>query len=185
MNRHAGDLLVLAAAAAIFLSQQLAISYMPLDGTGGTLRRTLFFVTTIALAAMALHFRRYLGAWLVSAGIIMNLIPMAAHGGAMPIDFAIIERSGAFPEVTEADIGRQTEHGKDVVLRREDIRFYPLSDRFTVDLPLYGTNIYSAGDFVLFTGLGLVVIQAAIAAVRRSPPVSPAPPARAPTEPEA
>lgn len=166
MKRHAGDLFVLGTAAVIFLAQQLAISFMPLDGTAGTLRRSLFLVTTAALALMALHFRRFFGAWLVSAGIFMNLLPMAAHGGAMPIDFAILQHSGAFPEVTEADIGRQTNHGKDVVLRRDDIRFYWLSDRFIVDLPLYGTNIYSAGDFVLFAGLGLVAAQAAVMAFR-------------------
>lgn len=166
MKRHAGDLFVLGAAAVIFLAQQLAISYMPLDGAAGAMRRMLFLVTTAALALMALHFRRFFGAWLVSAGILMNLLPMAAHGGAMPIDFAILQRSGAFPEVTEADIGRQTNHGKDVVLRRDEIRFYWLSDRFIVDLPLYGTNIYSAGDFVLFAGLGLVAAQAAVMAFR-------------------
>ncbi|GIW12880.1 MAG: hypothetical protein KatS3mg062_0319 [Tepidiforma sp.] len=166
MKRHAGDLFVLAAAVAIFAAQQLAISFMPLDGAAGTARRTLFFVTTIALAAMALHFRRFVGAWLVSAGIIMNLIPMSAHSGSMPIDYEILRRSGAFPEVTEADIGRQTNHGKDVVLRRDDIRFFWLSDRYIVDLPLYGTNIYSLGDFVLFAGLGLVAMQAGFEAVR-------------------
>jgi hypothetical protein len=94
---------------------------------------------------------------------------MAAHGGAMPIDFEILQRSGAFPEVTEADIGRQTNHGKDIVLRREDIRFFWLSDRYIVDLPVYGTNIYSLGDFVLFAGLGLVVVQATVVAFRPSP----------------
>jgi hypothetical protein len=169
MKRHAGDLLVLVAAAAIFLAQQLAISFMPLDGPAGVARRALFFVTTIALAGMALHFRRFVGAWLVAAGIVMNLLPMAAHGGAMPIDFEILQRSGAFPEVTEADIGRQTNHGKDIVLRREDIRFFWLSDRYIVDLPVYGTNIYSLGDFVLFAGLGLVVVQATVVAFRPSP----------------
>ncbi|HNO66614.1 MAG TPA: hypothetical protein PKK39_09730, partial [Tepidiformaceae bacterium] len=39
--------------------------------------------------------------------------------------------------------------------------FFALSDRYVVDLPVYGTNIYSLGDFVLFAGLGLVVIQVA------------------------
>lgn len=166
MERRAGDLIVLVLAAAIFLAQQMAISFMPLDGDAGVARRVLFFVTTVALAAMALHFRRFVGAWLVAAGIVLNLLPMAAHGGAMPIDYAILARSGAFPEVTEAEIGRQTNHGKDIVLRREDIHFFMLSDRYIVDLPVYGTNIYSLGDFVLFAGLGLVVLQAGVAAVR-------------------
>jgi len=46
----------------------------------------------------------------------------------MPIDYAILERSGAFPEVTREDIGKQTNHGKDVVLERGDIHFFALSE---------------------------------------------------------
>jgi len=168
---RAGDFIVLSAAAVIFLAQQLAISYLDPHGAAGVLRQVLFFSTTVVLAALALRFRRYWGAWLVSLGIILNLIPMAFHNGSMPIDYAIIERSGEFPEVTRDDIGKQTNHGKDVVLERDDIHFFALSDRYVVTLPVYGANIYSLGDFVLFAGLGAVVVQmvgsAGIAAMRK------------------
>ncbi|MGE0600854.1 MAG: DUF5317 family protein [Dehalococcoidia bacterium] len=162
---HTGDSFVLAAAAVIFLGQQIAISNLSPDGTAGTIRQILFFSTTVILAALALKLRRFWGAWLVALGIILNLIPMAAHSGSMPIDYAILERSGAFPEVTRDDIGKQTNHGKDVVLERDDIHFFPLSDRYIVDLPVYGKNIYSLGDFVLFAGVGLVIVQVAAMAV--------------------
>lgn len=165
---HAGDSFVLLTAAVIFLAQQLAISALDTGGTAGALRQVLFFSTTIVLALLAMRFRRLWGAWLVSLGIVLNLVPMAFHSGSMPIDYGIIERSGAFPEVTRDDIGRQTNHGKDVVLERDDIHFFQLSDRYVVSLPVYGPNIYSLGDFVLFAGLGLVVAQvAAEAAVPR------------------
>lgn len=144
----------------MFIGQQVAIRFVPTDGLAGGARRTLFFVTTVLLVLLALHFRRFWGAWLVAGGIVLNLIPMAAHGGSMPIDYEILAGSGAF-EVTEDDIGEQSNAGKDIVLRREDIHFFPLSDRYVVDLPGYGTNIYSLGDFVLFAGLGLIVVQAA------------------------
>lgn len=160
-----GDSVVLAVAAGIFVAQQFAISYVDTDGFSGVFRQVLFFSTTIVLALLALRLRRFLGAWLVSAGILMNLIPMAFHSGSMPIEYGIIERSGAFPEVTVEDIGRQTNHGKDIILRRDGIHFFALSDRYVVTLPAYGTNIYSLGDFVLFAGLGAVVLQIAGAAV--------------------
>ncbi len=51
-------------------------------------------------------------------------------------------------------------NGKDILLRRADIHFYALSDRYTVDAPFYGKNIYSLGDFVLFAGGALVIAQA-------------------------
>ncbi len=161
---RAGDSVVLALAAAIFLAQQLAISMIGTGGAAGAFRQVLFFSTTVVLALLALKLRRLWGAWLVALGILLNLIPMAFHNGSMPIDYAILERSGAFPEVTRDDIGRQTNHGKDVVLERDDIHFFALSDRYIVTVPVYGTNIYSLGDFVLFAGLGLVIVQVAASA---------------------
>lgn len=164
--RPAGDSVVLVVAAAIFIAQQLAISDLSPHGAPGGFRQVLFFSSTLALAALAVWFRRFWGAWLVALGILMNLGPMAMHKGSMPIDYGIIERSGAFPEVTRNDIGKQTNHGKDVVLEREDIHLFWLSDRYVVDVPSYGTNIYSLGDFVLLAGVGGVVVQAAGMGVR-------------------
>lgn len=171
--RRAGDSLVLVAAAGIFVAQQLAISNLDPGGGSGVFRQVLFFSTTVVLAGLAFWFRRYWGAWLVSLGIVMNLVPMAFHQGSMPIDYGIIERSGVFPEVTRDDIGKQTNHGKDVVLERDDIHFFWLSDRYVVELPWYGTNIYSPGDFVLFAGVGAVIAQvvgeSVVRGVRRPP----------------
>jgi hypothetical protein len=111
---------------------------------------------------IALLFRRFYGAWLIAAGISLNFLPMLAHGGLMPVSYTIVRDSGAFPDITEAQIGQQLHNGKDVLLRRDDIHFYVLSDRYTVDAPLYGKNIYSLGDFVLFGGGLLVVAQAGL-----------------------
>lgn len=145
---------------AILLAQQLAISNLGRDGVEANVRRGIFFATTPLLIGIALCFRRYAGAWLVAAGIFLNFLPIAAHGGLMPVSYTIVRDSGAFPEISEADIGRQLHNGKDILLRRRDIRFYALSDRYTVDAPLYGKNIYSLGDFVLFAGGGLIIVQA-------------------------
>lgn len=164
MVSRAGDSVVLASAAVIFVAQQLAISSLDPDGATGIIRQALFFSTTVVLALLALKLRRYWGAWLVALGIVLNLVPMAAHRGSMPIDYAIIERSGEFPEVTRDDIGKQTNHGKDVILEREDIHFFVLSDRYVISVPIYGANIYSLGDFVLFAGVGAVVVQVVVGA---------------------
>lgn len=170
--RPAGDLLVFASAAVIFLAQQIAISELSPAGRQGAIRQVLFFSTTGVLALLPLYFRRLWGAWLISAGILLNMLPMAFHHGSMPIDIEILERSNAFPDVTRAEVGKQTNHGKDVVLEREDIHLYALSDRFVVELPVYGKNIYSIGDFVLFAGVAAVVVQVLVQPLveRRSRP---------------
>lgn len=154
------ELLWLFAAVAILVTQQVAISNLGRDGGEALLRRGIFFVTTPVLIGLALAFRRYLGAWVIAFGIFLNFVPIIAHGGLMPVSYAIVRDSGAFPEITEADIGKQLHNGKDILLWPEDIHFYELSDKYTVEAPLYGVNIYSLGDLVLFAGALLVAVQA-------------------------
>jgi len=162
--------LALLGAVALFLLQDLAISRIGPESDAAWLRAAAFFVATLLFVALALVLRRYAAAWVVAAGILMNFIPMAAHGGLMPIAYEVIEASGAFPEITEDAIGSQVENSKDIVLRRDDVRFYALSDRFFVTVPGYGPNIYSLGDFVAFGGVALGVGELAFyAATGRLP----------------
>ncbi len=158
--QRAGDLPWFLTAIALMAVQQVAIRRIATDGAPGFLRRSLFFVTTVVLVALALRFRRYIGAWVIAAGIVLNLVPMMAHGGLMPVSYAVVHDSGAFPEITEAQIGHQLGNGKDILLNNGDIHFEWLSDRYTVTVPIYGANIYSLGDFVLFAGIAFVVLQA-------------------------
>jgi hypothetical protein len=146
-------------AIALFGLQQVAIRTFALDGALGITRRAIFLVTTALLMLIALRYRRYLGAWLIAAGIGLNLIPMIAHGGLMPVSYDVVHESKAFPEITRADVGKQLSNGKDIVLDPSDMHLSWLADRYIVTLPGYGTNIYSLGDFVLFAGVGLVILQ--------------------------
>lgn len=154
-----GDAAWLAAALLIFGVQRFAVTTLGQDGAPADLRRAIFFISTALVVVVAVHFRRYYGAWLLALGVLLNFVPMASHGGLMPVAWEVIEESGAFPQVTGADIGRQVPNSKDIVLLRRDIHFEPLSDRYVVDLPAYGTNIYSIGDFVAFAGLAAAAVQ--------------------------
>jgi Family of unknown function (DUF5317) len=158
-NRRAGDLAWLAIALACLVVQRITVLALGADGFEATVRRAVFLVAMPVLIIAALHFRRYLGAWLIAAGIAMNFAPMASHGGLMPVSWELIHASGAFPEFTEQDIGRQVPNSKDIVLLRSDIHLEPLSDRYLVSIPVYGANIYSAGDFVAFGGVALAALQ--------------------------
>jgi Family of unknown function (DUF5317) len=158
-NRHAGDFGWLAVAMVCLVGQRVTVLALGADGAEATIRRAVFFTAMPVLILAGLHFRRYLGAWLIAAGIAMNFAPMASHGGLMPVSWELIRDSGSFPEITERDIGRQVPNSKDMVLLRSDIRLEPLSDRYLVTIPVYGTNIYSAGDFVAFGGVALAALQ--------------------------
>jgi len=155
----------LVVAIALFALQQIAIRTFALNGAPGIARRAIFLGTTAVLMLIALRYRRYFGAWLIAAGIGLNLIPMVVHGGLMPVSYEVVHKSGAFPEITPADVGHQLSNGKDIVLNSKDITLPWLADRYTVTLPGYGKNIYSLGDFVLFAGIALVVLQLILAPI--------------------
>ncbi len=95
----------------------------------------------------------------------MNLAPTLAHGGLMPISIEKLQESGIY-QVTDEDLNKPIAKSKDILLRRDDIRFELLSDRYILTLPLVDTNIYSAGDFVLFLGLCIAVAEAVSRIVR-------------------
>jgi|GEM_PF-1222268 len=165
------ELGALGAALILYILQDVAISAVGPDSPLAWLRAGVFFVATLAFIALALVLRRYLAAWIVAAGIAMNFLPMAAHGGLMPIAYEVIRDSGAFPEVTEEWIGRQVENSKDIVLWRKDVRFYFFSDRFFLDVPGYRPNIYSLGDFVAFAGVAVAALEAAAFVALGRPPL--------------
>jgi hypothetical protein len=85
---------------------------------------------------------------------------MAAHGGNMPVAYETVVESGAFPDITEENIGGQIGNSKDVVLWRDDIRFEPLSDRIIYTIPGYRLNIYSPGDVVIGAGIIVTLVEA-------------------------
>ena len=151
--------------------QQLAVRVLAPNGVSAGFRRAIFIVTTAILLGVLWPFRRYLGAWLIGAGIVCNLLPIIAHGGLMPISYGVARDSGVFEDLSEADIGHQFRGSKDIILHRDDIHFYPLADRYARDVPGYKPNVYSLGDFLLFGGFALAVLQlvaeALYAVVRR------------------
>ncbi len=160
------DSLWAVAAALLFAGQQLAVAVFVDDGLSGVFRRSAVLTGSGALVLVAFHFRRFLAAWLIALGVAMNLAPMVAHGGVMPVSFELIAASGAFPGVTTDHIGETYGRSKDIVLRQDDLRLAPLTDRYFVSLPGYKPNIYSAGDFVLFGGILVAAAECLALAIR-------------------
>ncbi|HJP40881.1 MAG TPA: DUF5317 family protein [Dehalococcoidia bacterium] len=128
------------------------------------------FLTTIVLAValFALALTSVIRtASVVAAGALLNFLVMAANGAAMPVSFdtTISSRVLSF-EVTEDQIGELIPNSKDVLLRQQDIRLPWLADRFHTWTPVQGDNVYSLGDFVLYSGYLLVAIEVTIIFVR-------------------
>jgi hypothetical protein len=156
---RAGFVVSAVTAACILAIQQFAIRFLPASGALSILRPVTFVITTLLLLGVLWLFRRYIGTWFIAVGIVLNLIPIVAHRGLMPLSYTIARDSGVFENLTEDDIGHQFRHSKDIILLREDIHFFALSDRYARDVPGYKPNIYSLGDFVMFAGLAGAALQ--------------------------
>jgi len=141
--------------------QQIAVRQIPVSGDWELVREGIFIVTTGTVVLVAISLRALIGAWLVAAGILLNCVPILAHGGTMPVAWETVRDSGSFSNISQDMLGDQIPGSKDVLLMREDIRFEPLSDRYFIDPPVYRPNIYSLGDFLIFAGIGVAVVELA------------------------
>jgi hypothetical protein len=84
----------------------------------------------------------------------------------MPITPETLAR-GDFPEDVEP--GEWVPHSKDVLLERDDVRLWGLSDRFVIDDFLGGTLAYSVGDIFLAVGFAVFVGELLLPRFTRSP----------------
>ncbi|MCA9853914.1 MAG: DUF5317 family protein, partial [Dehalococcoidia bacterium] len=65
--------------------QQIAVRQIPVSGDWELVREGIFIVTTGTVVLVAISLRALIGAWLVAAGILLNCVPILAHGGTMPV----------------------------------------------------------------------------------------------------
>lgn len=163
-SQSAGDALWVLVAVGAVVGQVLATEHLAVDGAEGVLRRALFLMPAPVVLGVAWRFRHFVGAWIIAAGVILNAVPMVAHGGLMPVSFEAIQANGANPELTPADVGEPIPGSKNILLYRDDIRFEWLADRFHPDWPGVGNAIFSAGDAVEAVGIAAILAQAAVMA---------------------
>lgn len=155
-----------AIAVVFMVVQRVSVRAFALEGWESDVRRTLFAVTTIGVGVVGVMLaRKWVAAWIVVLGVAMNLLPMLSHGGLMPVSLEVLQESGIKP-ADESDLGKPLALSKDIVLRRDEIRFELLSDRYILSLPIIGKNIYSIGDFVLFAGLCATCGEVVLRSVR-------------------
>jgi hypothetical protein len=131
---------------AAFALQLIAI-YAPL-GSEDLPRRVLMIVSYLALFVFVGANVRRPSIVLFGLGVLLNFLPIMAHGGLMPITPETLEKSGDVPE--DARIGEWVSGTKDVLVERDDVHLYFLSDRLTSDLSPF--RAFSIGDLALIAG---------------------------------
>lgn len=92
------------------------------------------------------------GFWLLSVGLVLNFLVIAANGGLMPIAPATVE--ALIPNAPEGYwvVGERLGIGKDIVLPVEGTRLWWLSDRFLLPAWFPYRVAFSLGDVFIFLG---------------------------------
>ena len=113
-------------------------------------RFALLLITGALLLGFCWRNRRRAGLALATGGVLLNLLVMAANGGAMPISPRTIqELSGSAFQLGTAFLG-----AKDIVLADDQAALALLGDRLLLPGPLRRLAAWSIGDVLLLAGVG-------------------------------
>ena len=92
------------------------------------------------------------GMALITLGLILNLVVMAANGGWMPIAPEAVRRAGFARLVPSLTPGMRVFSSKDIILLREQTRLWFLSDIFVLSKPFPVASVFCVGDVVSALG---------------------------------
>jgi len=112
-------------------------------------RRVLLLLSYVVLIGFVAVNLRRIGISIIGIGLLLNFVAIAANGGLMPVTAETLAHGG-FP--SDVSVGEWVPGSKDVLLSRDDVRLWFLSDRFVLEA-LPRTLAYSLGDVIILMGL--------------------------------
>jgi hypothetical protein len=132
---------------------QFIIAYLPATHfvAPDWLAATTLLASLIAFLAFVWINRRLPGMPVLLAGLLLNLIVMAANGGWMPITPDIASRLLGEDVTKYFALGGRFGQ-KDILLRPQDIHFGFLADRFLLPAWIPYKVAFSAGDTLIAAG---------------------------------
>jgi hypothetical protein len=112
----------------------------------------LHIATYILLLAGVWLNRRLPGMVWILAGLLLNLVVIAANGGFMPITPEAVLKLGHADRVASLEAGQRVHLAKDILLPRNQTRLWPLSDVFVIALGFPLRTAFSLGDILVAVG---------------------------------
>ncbi len=148
------------------LAAQLAVIYSGF-GAAEELRRFIFPASyALLLGFVALNWRS-IGLLIIGAGMVLNLLPILANGGLMPISPSSLEEAGRGAELAKLELGDAVPESKNVLLEESETHLEFLSDRFVWDTS-GPVSVFSIGDVVIAAGLGVLFVEFLLPILARS-----------------
>ncbi len=153
--------------ALLAVSLQIAAIYLPTST--GVLRRILFVSSYILLMAFAAANWRRIGIIILSIGLVMNFAVIAANGGLMPVTAESYQRIHEEDQIAGVKEGEAIPHSKNVLLAREDVRLWFLSDRLVRTWGPPAVRIISIGDIFILVGFVVTLGELFLPRLQRVP----------------
>ena len=122
--------------------------------------RVLLPATMAGLLPLAWLGRRFVGTWVMAAGLLLNLTVIVANGGLMPIAPEAVQSVAGAEELAKHEPGQRLPGSKDILLLKGDTRLQSLSDHILLPLGGWLPRAVSPGDLVVVMGIVLIVAQA-------------------------
>jgi hypothetical protein len=112
-------------------------------------------VASYVLLLAALVANRHLWPmWIAAAGVAMNCLVIAANGGAMPADAALVRASGQQKILALVEAGRYPTHA--IINSSTKLSF--LADRYLLPRPYPRPSVFSLGDILITLGVVLLIL---------------------------
>jgi hypothetical protein len=132
------------------LAMQAVAIFVPL-GFEDAPKRLLFELSYLILLFFIILNLPRPGFVIIGVGLLLNLLPVVTNGGLMPVTAENLAKVELTHRIEGRDEGDAIPYSKNVLMAREDIRFYELSDRLTWNNPMF-FKLFSVGDVVIAAG---------------------------------
>lgn len=121
--------------------------------------RIAFPATCVAIFPFLIANWRFVGIKVMTAGVLLNFLVIAANGGLMPVDAAAVDAVGEV-DSSSLSAGNHIPGTKNILLAPEDTRLRPLGDTILITLPYsLTTRAVSPGDLLLALGLTVAGVE--------------------------
>lgn len=131
------------------LAIQIAVVYLPWLGANAAI--ALLTLSHGLLIGLAFINRKLPGLSIVAAGLLVNVLAMIVNGGFMPVTPQALNQAGLGSLVSETAVGDQVLGPKDIILPRDQVRLWMLTDILAIGAPI--NTVLSIGDIFLAAGI--------------------------------
>jgi hypothetical protein len=133
------------------LAMQGIAIFIPL-GLDDIPKRLLFVLSYLLLILFIVMNLPRPGFIIIGVGVLLNLLPIVANGGLMPVTAENLAKVDLTHRIDERQEGDAIPYSKNVLKAEDDINFYELSDRLTWDNSVF-FRLFSIGDLVIASGM--------------------------------